>query len=116
MIIVLLKQGSGNRIRAFTASGHAGTAPRGQDIVCAAVSVLTQTAILAVARLSGVEPDWDRGRGLLKFRLPTETPAAAAEIANVVLESMAIGLRSVAEAYPGNLLVLRLRRRWGHAV
>ena len=40
----------------FTASGHSGFAERGHDIVCAAVSALTQTCELGLSDVLGLEP------------------------------------------------------------
>jgi uncharacterized protein YsxB (DUF464 family) len=40
-------------LRGFSVSGHAGSGPRGEDIVCAAVTVLFRTA----ARLLELQPD-----------------------------------------------------------
>ena len=37
----------------FTTSGHAGYAPEGQDIVCAAASVLTINTINAIDKFTG---------------------------------------------------------------
>ena len=39
---------NGNDIIGFSAEGHTGFADRGEDIVCAAISVLTQTAVIGL--------------------------------------------------------------------
>lgn len=85
----------------FTASGHAGYAPKGSDIVCAAVSVLTQTAALALPRHAGVTPavKVDEETGLLTCRLPERLDPVQAERAQIILQSMVTGLVEVAREY-----------------
>ena len=39
----------------ISVSGHAGQAPKGQDIVCAAVSALTLTLILGLNEVAGMD-------------------------------------------------------------
>ena len=45
MITINLQHGPDGWIETFSASGHAGYAADGPDIICAAISVLAQTAI-----------------------------------------------------------------------
>lgn len=49
MIRILVRQ------HMISVTGHAGYAPAGQDIVCAAVSALTQTLILGLRQVAGME-------------------------------------------------------------
>lgn len=85
----------------FTASGHAGYARKGSDIVCAAVSVLTQTAVLALPKHAGVTPtvSVDEESGLLTCRLPDQLEPQQMERAQVILQSMVTGLVEVAREY-----------------
>ncbi len=116
MIVIVVRLDLTDRMSAFSVMGHAGAGPAGQDIVCAAVSVLTQTAVLAVEELGGVEPLCERKHGRLRFRLPPPIADAAREKIEVILAAMLIGLRSIAAGYPDNLVVLKLKRRWKHAI
>lgn len=51
MIKVKIFRNSTGKINGFKVTGHGvDMAPHGQDIVCAGVSALTQTAILGVAK------------------------------------------------------------------
>lgn len=72
------------------AKGHAGYGERGQDIVCAAVSALTQTAAVAAKRHRG---EVKKGDGHIEVQCAnTEyTP---------VLEAIAEGLKMIARQYP----------------
>lgn len=45
MITVTLMRNSSQELVGFSVSGHAGQAPKGQDIVCAAVSVLSLSTV-----------------------------------------------------------------------
>ena len=53
MIRIDIRLDQGGALQGFTVSGHAGGGPSGEDIVCAAVSVLFRTA----ARLLELQPD-----------------------------------------------------------
>lgn len=88
-------------VAGFTASGHAGYAPKGSDIVCAAVSVLTQTAVLALPRHARVTPEVavDDEEGFLTCRLPRDLDPVQAERAQIILESMVTGLFEIAREY-----------------
>lgn len=60
MINVTIEQGK------ITASGHAGYAPKGQDIVCAAFSVLSLTLERAVDTLTDDEIEINLESGKMK--------------------------------------------------
>jgi uncharacterized protein YsxB (DUF464 family) len=82
--------------------GHAGAGPRGGDIVCAAVSVLTRTALSTLSERPGVSVKADiPERGMFKL----ETAAETAE-GRIFLDAAGVflveGLKSVAGEYPKN--------------
>ncbi len=89
MINVTIKQGK------ITASGHAGYAPKGQDIVCAAFSVLSLTLEIAVEKLT--EDD---------IRISLENGEMAAQWKQVSPEGLLLinayieGVKALAENYP----------------
>lgn len=66
--------------------GHAGTAPRGHDLVCAGVSILAETLC---ASLPPGSVTWGEGLGIFSF--PEPCPAA---------DTVCTGLRLLAEQYP----------------
>ena len=55
-----------------TCTGHTGYAEAGEDIVCAAVSSVVQTAVLGLMQLVGVDVDYkvDEEEGFLSAELP----------------------------------------------
>ncbi|MDI6869906.1 MAG: ribosomal-processing cysteine protease Prp [Bacillota bacterium] len=102
MIVIQVRR-VGGRPTGFSVSGHAGCGPRGSDIVCAAVSALTDTTVLALERLAGVEARVEAGNGRLSADLPDHLAPAAQERAELLVEAMLLGLEEIARAYPGRL-------------
>lgn len=78
-------------------SGHAGYDVPGKDIVCAAVSVLTETLIASVLTLSDSKIQVQRDEGYTKI---TYDPLVADFSLQVLLRAFFIGVSGVAEAYP----------------
>lgn len=93
-------------IDGFTVKGHAAFAPKGEDIVCAAVSVLTQTAVISMERIAGIKPVVRSADGYLECRLPEELTAAQLCDARLLLKAMALGLEETARIYPGYVKIL----------
>lgn len=75
--------------------GHAGYAPSGQDIVCAAISTLVQVFIASVEQLTtdNLKCDISAGNAVIRYRNLTES-------AHILLDSFFIGIRAVADEYP----------------
>lgn len=91
------------RIAGFTVRGHAGLAPRGRDIVCAAVSALAQAAVAGLEDHLGLSPRVLTRPGYLECELAAgqeEDPRVQA-----ILCTMLLGLRGVAEGRPGRVRV-----------
>jgi uncharacterized protein YsxB (DUF464 family) len=88
-------------LRTCSISGHANSGPMGQDIVCAAVSVLARTATAVLSDRDGVVFSVRSSkRGELNFKADcTEAGEAFLYAAGVFLVE---GLRSVAAEYPVN--------------
>ena len=84
-----------NRWAGFCAEGHAGYAEEGEDIVCAAVSVLTTNTVNAIETLTEEDFTGEQRDGYLNFRL-TDLPGDAAEL---LLQAMVLGLDSIQESY-----------------
>jgi|GEM_PF-69876 len=106
MVRVRIERAADGLIRGFAVRGHAGFGARGQDIVCAAVSALTQTAVLALERRLGVPAEVAAGPGILTCRLPAGMNAGTAARAQDALETMCLGLREIAHAYPAGLAMV----------
>lgn len=95
MIEIVLKQKS-NRISGFSVKGHSGLAKKGKDIVCAAVSSLTQTAILGLGNHLKRDVLYKVNSGDLFVNLVDEPD----ELTDAVLQTMVLGLREIEKLYP----------------
>ena len=70
MITINIKKNDKNEIIKFSLEGHAGYAKSGNDIVCAAVSAITNMIIIGFERLN-IMPSFEKNDdGYLSFELP----------------------------------------------
>ncbi|HHT43396.1 MAG TPA: ribosomal-processing cysteine protease Prp [Firmicutes bacterium] len=85
----------------FSARGHAGYADPGDDIVCAAVSVLTQTAILGIQEVVGVNclVDLEEQEGLMEVLIPQELSEEQRKQVQLILEVLYVGLKATEKEY-----------------
>ncbi|MEW6244427.1 MAG: ribosomal-processing cysteine protease Prp [Bacillota bacterium] len=95
----VFRDGSGE-ITGFCVTGHAGLAESGNDVVCAAVSALTQTAVLGLKEVARVNPKVDIAPGSLCCERFRTTPSA-----RIILETMVVGLKNIEQGYSSYLLV-----------
>ncbi|MGE5508484.1 MAG: ribosomal-processing cysteine protease Prp [Chitinophagales bacterium] len=102
MITVEVRRAEG-RVTGFSVSGHAGFGKRGTDIVCAGVSVLVDTTVLSLSQVAGIPVQAEAGPGRMDCSLPESLDPAAAGRAGLLLETMLLGLKEIARAYPGRL-------------
>lgn len=79
----------------ITVSGHAGYAEPGKDIVCAAISTLTQVLIASVEDLTAAKIKTAQTSGYMELVIEEST-----ERAQVLVDSFFIGCQMVAENYP----------------
>lgn len=87
------------RIGSLQVLGHAGTAPYGQDLVCAAVSAVVQTALLGLAALDPSAPAARVREGDVRWQGRT------GDIGQAILETCLIGLQDIAKSHPQALAV-----------
>lgn len=85
----------------FEIEGHANQAEYGYDVVCAAVSVLGQTALVSLNEIAGiVDLNYTIEDGYLRCQLPQHLTETQEEIARILIESLIVGIRGVAENAP----------------
>ncbi|MBP2644666.1 MAG: hypothetical protein H6Q75_106 [Firmicutes bacterium] len=106
MIKVKIYRNSSGTITGFSVNGHANTAPHGQDIVCAGVAALTQTAVLGLERHLNRQFRLDFAEGKLVIEL-TDAPDA---LTDAVLETMLLGLMEIAQISPNGVRISEHRR------
>ena len=105
MIRVTLRRDAEGRLRGFDVRGHSGYAAKGSDIVCAAVSALTQGAALGLTRHLGIPVPCGEGEGWLDCRLPADVDPVLLVRAQDILETMRLSLEEIARGYPRHVVV-----------
>lgn len=90
----------------YLITGHAGFAQSGQDIVCAAVSVLGINTANALETIAGIPVVTEMREGYLKVMLPSDLSAAKKHDALLLLNSLKLGLESIQESYGPQYLQL----------
>lgn len=109
MIEVRLFSDSVGRLKGLFVSGHSGYARAGSDIVCAAVSAITQAAVLGLEEVLELAPEVriDDEAGLLELTL-AQPGANKEREAQAVLETAARSLERLSGQYPKYLRVRRM--------
>lgn len=105
MIKIQIMRDIRKAITGFRVAGHANTAPHGEDIVCAGVSALTQSAILGLSRYLGRQVNFEVASGKLIVEL-----SEADELTGAILETMLLGLQEIANNYPNSVRIEEHRR------
>lgn len=80
--------------------GHAGYAAHGQDIVCAAISTLTQVFLASVEDLTGdeIEANLNPGNAVIQYN-------ALSEKGRLLLKSFLVGVKMIANEYPNHVAI-----------
>lgn len=91
-------------VREYEIKGHARSGKHGQDIVCAAVSVIAYTSINALDELAGIKLYEDDGTnrfiekdGYMKCVLPCDIDPEKKQTVKVILDTMAVGFKQLIE-------------------
>ena len=93
-------------VRGFEASGHAGSAQsRRNDLVCCAVSVLTQTCVNALEAVAGIVPEVVLRDGYLRCLLPEGTDGEAMHTAQIIFRTVRQGLTDIEKTNPRRIRV-----------
>ena len=105
MIKIEIFRDRNNYIKKYTIFGHANFDVHGRDIVCAAISVLSQTALLSLVEVCGlkeesIEYTIDDKTGFLDVNLPRNIENGILEKTQIVLNTLVVGINSVIESYP----------------
>lgn len=85
---------------AITIKGHAGYAPRGQDIVCAGISTLVQTLVQSLEDLCADEISYHLKSGWVEIKHGNLSKAA-----QLLVDSFFIGVYMIADQYPDHVKV-----------
>lgn len=88
-----------------TVKGHANYAEPGQDIVCAAISTLSQVFVASVEELTAALIKTAQTGGYMEIVIEEST-----ERAQVLLDSFLLGCRMIADEYPDNVRVFLMSK------
>lgn len=90
-----------NSIVEVTASGHTGYGESGEDIVCAGLSTLIQSALLGLLSVAKINVKYavDEGTGSLRFTLPDNLTEQERHDADVILNTMLCGINDFYTEY-----------------
>ena len=109
MVTVSMLQ-QGGRTVGFTSTGHANHGEAGEDIVCSAISALTQTCYLGLVRVVGLKEGTqvvvsiDETKGM-SCVLAGDTRGEQLDKAELLFLTMEAGLASIAEGYRKSLKI-----------
>ena len=97
----------------YTANGHSGYAEAGADIVCAAISALTQTTLNGLKNVlkAPVMFDQDDDGAFIEAILTPEASEDQIRQAQLLLVTLLEGLQAIQREYPRNLRIIFKERR-----
>ena len=110
--VTFLKRSDGALI-GYSAIGHAGYAEAGADIVCAAISALTQSTLNGLKNVlrAPVMFDQDDDGAFIEASLTPEASEAEIQQAQLLLVTLEQGLQAIQREYPRNLRIIFKERR-----
>ncbi|MCR4727843.1 MAG: ribosomal-processing cysteine protease Prp [Lachnospiraceae bacterium] len=109
MTSVTLFTDENDKYYGFEASGHAGHGFAGNDIVCAAISVLLINLANSVDEL--LKKDYSFSEDENKGRMELKVNDYADESVQLLFKSLNLGLKEIAREYPKNLKLTNRRCR-----
>ena len=91
----------GDRIVRLESIGHAGNVRAGENIVCAAISVLMQTCVNALETVAGIEPALTVNEAKAQIAITlSKANAQADHDAQIILRTTVLGLTDISHEYP----------------
>lgn len=98
MVKVTIYKKSNNYV-GYELKGHSQFAEQGEDIVCAGVSTLAQSTLIAINELVTEKIKYDVESGYLKVNYPTDINEKQKADVNLLTEAMKLGLREMEKQY-----------------
>ena len=97
--VIIVKKN--NEIFEVECDGHTNYGEKGEDIVCASLSSIVQTAVLGLLMVCFLELDMKRDdeRGYLKFTLPEKLSEKQRTQASAILDTMLCGIADLNETF-----------------
>ena len=114
MIKGTFKRNQQGELVSFELSGHANAGPYGSDIVCAAVSALSFSAVNGIEALGKYTPivsmDNDN-EGYLYCETITEISAEQHHVTQLLLENLLLGLQGIEEEHNDVIQVITVAKK-----
>ena len=90
-----------NDIISMEIDGHTEYGVEGEDIVCAGLSCIVQTAVLGIFRVAQVNAIYqvDEERGYLLLELPENLTNTERNTCNIILQTALIGIADLRDGY-----------------
>ena len=94
MIKIKISHASNNQVNFLEVTGHANSAPYGQDLICAAVSAVLTGGFNNLVNVNNYEIKLDEGHAYFKSNAPLDAHDEA------VIETIICGLNTIQESNP----------------
>jgi Predicted ribosomal protein len=90
-----------NKVISVECIGHTGYAEEGEDIVCAALSSIVQTAALGLLQVAGIsaELEINEEKGYFKMVLPKKLSETERHDADVLLDTLLLGVADLNQGF-----------------
>lgn len=92
------------QIYAFQIDGHAQMGKHGEDLVCAAVSGIAQTAVIGLIHYLKKEVKFEHEAGKLYATILSGTDLET----EAILQTMLLGIEEIAKEYPKAVKILKI--------
>ena len=108
MTIITITQSSDGNYKEIECKGHAGYAEYGEDIVCAALSVLTINTVNSIKQLTEdkIKVFESENDGIIRMTFK-DTPSKEADL---LLKSFELGVKGISDQYGSKFLNIKFRR------
>ena len=103
MIDISIYKNSMHKTEKVVVSGHEGYARHGEDIVCAAVSILSQTILIGLVEVLKQDVRYEISDGYLEFSLENKNNN---DSINALLDTFELGIENLLQEY-GSYLKLK---------
>jgi uncharacterized protein YsxB (DUF464 family) len=100
-----LRAPSNDLLIGFVVEGHAGFDEYGRDIVCAAVSAITQAAVLGLREILGDVIFYEKRAGYLAVK--TALPSAKDPGVKAILRTVELAIMSISKDHPEMVCLIR---------
>ena len=86
--------------------GHSGAGAKGNDVVCAGISAVTQTALVGITKVAGIRQELGHGEGLLESKIELVGLDDMQRMSlDVIVNTMLAGLEEIEKEHPGSLSI-----------